>query len=86
MLLTMALLSTVPAQAAELPRFDVKDHCAMLTTDRQRWVRCMGNENEARSWLASRKIDARIIKDCWSGIRPRGGYRELRACVEARLR
>jgi hypothetical protein len=83
--LATAIFLASPASAVEIPRIDIKQHCATVTKNKQDWVPCMARENEAHAWLRRNAMDDRIVRACWKVVRPVGSYVRLRDCVRSRM-
>jgi hypothetical protein len=82
----IAVLATTAA-AQELPEIDIKTHCAHVGGGSERIAACLANENHARLWLKSRRIDPRVLYQCSQTLDAMtAGYVLLQACVQSKRR
>jgi hypothetical protein len=73
------------AWAQGLPEIDIEKHCSQVNGGAERIATCTANENNARVWLQSHRINPSILYGCSHTLDlVSAGYVMLRSCILAK--
>jgi hypothetical protein len=73
------------AWAQGLPEIAIEKHCSQVNGDAERIATCIANENNARAWLRSHRINPSTLYACSHTLDlVSAGYVMLRSCILAK--